>query len=253
MILLIDIGNSNIGLAIANSDSQLIANFRIKTDSTISYDEYYLVIDSLIKDYVINKIAICSVVPRLTTTFIKIAEKYYSLTAFVVNPGVKTGLNIKTQNQSEIGSDLICDLCGLDDLVSPSLVVDLGTANKFLYIKNKSFLGAIITPGVDISIKALVTSTALLPEIDVKVPLFALGTSTTLCMQSGVTFGTAAQIDGLIERIKLEVKESNLKIIVTGGLSSIITPLIMNTCTRDKMLVFKGLLRIFLKNEVTSY
>jgi type III pantothenate kinase len=128
------------------------------------------------------------------------------------------------------------------------LVVDLGTAIKYIYVKHKTILGVIITPGVNISIKALVGNTALLPDIDIEVPKKVLGTHTIACMQSGVTYGVAAQVDGLIERIKEETKE-DFDVILTGGLSEMIAPLCKYPLTRDPDLVLKGLLKIHARNE----
>ncbi len=112
----------------------------------------------------------------------------------------------------------------------------------------KTILGVIITPGVNVSIKALVGQTALLPDIDIEVPKKVLGTNTIHCMQSGVTYGVAAQVDGLIERIKAEVNE-DFKVILTGGLSSLIAPLCSHPLVVDQDIILKGLLKIYNKNE----
>jgi type III pantothenate kinase len=187
-------------------------------------------------------------VPRLTEKLKEIARKFVGIEPLIVGPGVKTGLNIKTDHPREVGADLICDAVGLDDDIDPALIVDLGTAIKYIYVKHKTILGVIITPGVNVSIKALVGQTALLPDIDIEVPKKVLGTNTIHCMQSGVTYGVAAQVDGLIDRIKAEVNE-DFKVILTGGLSRLIAPLCSHPLEVDQDIILKGLLKIYNKNE----
>jgi type III pantothenate kinase len=195
----------------------------------------------------VSAVAISSVVPRITEKLKEICEKFLKIEPLIVGPGIKTGLNVKTDNPREVGADLICAAVAVEDLSNPILVVDLGTAIKYIYIKNKTILGVIITPGVNISIKALVGNTALLPDIDIEVPKKVLGTHTIACMQSGVTYGVASQVDGLIERIGDETKES-FEVVLTGGLSGLIAPLCKHKLSRDPDLVLKGLLKIYSRN-----
>ena len=247
MILLFDVGNTNISIGL--SDGQTIHDtFRLNTEVTKTADEYYIQMKSLFNMIEVTEIAISSVVPRITEKIKEISQKYFKIDPLIIGPGIKTGLNVKTDNPREVGADLICDAVSVEDYQKPMLVVDLGTAIKYIYVKQKTILGVIITPGVSISIKALVGNTALLPDIDIEVPKKVLGTHTIACMQSGVTYGVAAQVDGLIERIRSEVKE-DFEVILTGGLSEMIAPLCHMPLTRDPDLVLKGLLKIFTRNE----
>ncbi|MGI6781979.1 MAG: type III pantothenate kinase [Acholeplasmataceae bacterium] len=107
----------------------------------------------------------------------------------------------------------------------PTVIVDLGTANKYLYVKNKTLLGVIISPGVVVSIKALVGSTALLPHVEIKVPKKVLGNNTVECMQSGVIYGVASEVEGIVHRIQKEI-QSECDVIITGGLAKLISPLV---------------------------
>lgn len=246
MILLCDVGNTNLSFGISDG-KDILDTFRLNTDVSKTADEYWIQMKHLItKD--ITEIAISSVVPRITEKLKDIAHKHFHLEPLVVGPGVKTGLNVKTDHPREVGADLICDAVGVEEFNKPMLIVDLGTAIKYIYVKNKTILGVIITPGVNISIKALVGNTALLPDIDIEIPKKVLGTNTISCMQSGVTYGVAAQVDGLIERISEEVKEP-FDVILTGGLSQTIAPLCKHPLTRDPDLVLKGLLSIFNRNQ----
>lgn len=246
MILLFDVGNTTVSIGISDGNS-ILETYKLNTEIQKTADEYWIQMRSLIPISEITGIAISSVVPRMTEKLKEIAEKHFKKESLIVGPGVKTGLNIKTDHPREVGADLICDAVAVEDDITPTLVVDLGTAIKYIYIKNKTILGVIITPGVSISIKALVGNTALLPDIDIEVPKKVLGTNTIACMQSGVTYGVASQVDGLIERIKDEVKE-DFKVILTGGLSETITPLCKHPLTRDPDLVHKGLLQIYNRN-----
>ncbi|MBU1093650.1 MAG: type III pantothenate kinase [Firmicutes bacterium] len=248
MILLFDVGNTNISIGL--SDGKLVnETFRLNTEVTKTSDEYYIAMKSLIDMKAIHAVAISSVVPRITEKLKDIANRFLNLEPLIVGPGVKTGVNVKTDNPREVGADLICGAVAVEFTTTPVLVVDLGTAIKYIYVKNKTILGVIITPGVSISIKALVGNTALLPDIDIEVPKKVLGTNTIHCMQSGVTYGVASQVDGLIERIREEVKE-DFSVILTGGLSQTIAPLCKHELSRDPNLVLKGLLNIFNRNQI---
>ncbi len=247
MFLLFDIGNTNIFMGISDG-FKIIDTYRLNTEIDKTGDEYYIQMKNLIDFKLVKHVAISSVVPRVTEKLKEISRKFLNIEPLVVGPGVKTGLNIKTDHPREVGADLICDAVGLDDDIDNALIVDLGTAIKYIYVKHKTILGVIITPGVDVSIKALVGNTALLPDIDIEVPKKVLGTNTIHCMQSGATYGVAAQVDGLIERIKKEVKE-DFSIVLTGGLSQMIAPLCSHELTVDSDLILKGLLKIYNKNE----
>lgn len=247
MILLFDVGNTNISIGLSNGQ-KILQTFRLNTEVSKTADEYFIAMRSLFDQTSISEIAISSVVPRITEKLKEISEKYFKIDPLIVGPGVKTGLNIKTDHPREVGADLICDAVSVEDFLKPMLIVDLGTAIKYIYVKHKTILGVIITPGVNISIKALVGNTTLLPDIDIEVPKKVLGTHTIACMQSGVTYGVAAQVDGLIERIKDETKE-DFDVILTGGLSEMIAPLCKYPLTRDPDLVLIGLLKILFRNE----
>ena len=247
MILLFDVGNTNITIGLSDG-VVILDSIRLNTEVQKTADEYWLQIKTFFHQDDIQAIVISSVVPRITEKLKEIASKHFKIEPLIIGPGVKTGLNIKTDNPREVGADLICDAVAVEDSKTPTLVVDLGTAIKYIYVKHKTIKGVIITPGVSISIKALVGQTALLPDIDIEVPKKVLGTNTITCMQSGVTYGVAAQVDGLIDRIQKEVREE-FNVILTGGLSETIAPLVFAPLERDPNLVLKGCLKIYLRNE----
>ena len=246
MFLLFDVGNTNVTIGVSDG-FKITDTYRLNTIVTKTSDEYYIQMKTLIDFTQIKYVAISSVVPRITEKLIEICKRI-NITPLVIGPGVKTGLNIKTDHPREVGADLICDAAGISDHTKPTLIVDLGTAIKYIYVKDKTIKGVIITPGVTVSIKALVGNTALLPDIDIEVPKKVLGTNTVHCMQSGVTYGVASQVDGLIERIHEETKE-DFNVILTGGLSGTIAPLCKHQLERDPDLILKGLFNIYLKNN----
>lgn len=246
MILLFDVGNSNIEMGIANEE--LISSYRFETYPIKTGDEYYIMFKTLLNDVKFSGVIIASVVPKITGELKKMVKKHFNIEPLIMGVGVKTGLIIKTANLKEVGADLVADSVGaFIKYESPTLVVDLGTATKFLYVKNKSLLGVIIAPGVVTSLKALSDNTALLPHVEISAPKNVLGNNTVECMQSGVTYGVAAQVDGLIKRIRKEVNE-DFNIIATGGLASTIIPLCDEKFIIDESLIMDALIYIYNKN-----
>ena len=145
---------------------------------------------------------------------LKVFIKFYGKNPLILGPGVKTGVQLKVDDPKTVGADIICDCAGVKGLADEAIVVDLGTATKYIYVKNQVFYGVSIAPGVSVSMKALVNSAALLPSVELVCPKKVIGTSTVNCIQSGVIYGAAAQVDGMIDRIKEEIGNPN--IILTG-------------------------------------
>ena len=165
-------------------------------------------------------------------------------------PGIKTGIGILCDSPSSVGADLICSCVAANALYSaPSLIIDIGTATKMI-VTNKSgaFIGVSIIPGVMMGLNALADGTAQLPKISLEAPATVIGKNTVDCMKSGVIFGNASMIDGMISRINREVGEE-LPVIVTGGYADAIAPHCEHKMTLDKNLVLKGLNIIYHKNK----
>lgn len=246
MLVLFDVGNTNIHISKVTHDV-ITEQYRIQTNPNLTPDELYVKLSSYLGDQTVTACAISSVVPRLTTILQLLSKTYFKCDPLILKAGVKTGLKIKTDHPQEVGADLICAAVEvMND--THQVIVDLGTAIKYIYVHNYTMKGVIITPGIDISMKALVGGTALLPDIHIDVPKKVLGTNTIECMQSGVTYGIASQIEGLIDRIEKEIGHT-VNVILTGGISPLISPLIMRPHTLDDHVVLKGLLKIYQKNE----
>ena len=246
MLLLFDVGNTNICITTYENDYLSESITRVTTLANRSCDEYYLILREMISLDKVSDVMISSVVPDVTLILKEMCIKHLNVNPHILGPGVKTGIKIIADNPREVGADLICDVAGV--LEDEALVIDLGTAIKYIYVKNKTLKGVVISPGVVVSLKALSSNAALLPEIEIKTPNKVLGNNTISCMQSGVTYGVASQVDGMIDRIKEEVKNPNLKVIATGGLANMIIPLTKNEIEIDDLLTLRGLLEVYRRN-----
>jgi type III pantothenate kinase len=246
VILLFDVGNTNIKIGLAN-DNKIEQVFRINSVSNMTPDLYAVRLNQLFDPKIVTGVIIASVVPEITISLKILSKRIYNIDPIVLGPGIKTGINIRTDHPQEVGADIICGAAALTD-PSPTIIIDLGTANKYLYVENKKLLGVVISPGVVISIKALVGSTALLPHIEITVPEKVLGTNTVECMQSGVIHGTASEVEGIIDRIQKEINQE-AKVIITGGLGKVISPLVNKKMEIRPNLVLEGLLNIYYLNK----
>lgn len=254
MILTIDIGNTNIVLG-GFDDEKLRFISRISTNAKKTDAEYATKLKSILSLYGVDNsevsgAAISSVVPILTQTMANAIKIVFKVKAIIVGPGIKTGINLLADNPAQVGADLICACVAAAKLYTPPvLIIDMGTATKFMLVdESKSFTGVSIMPGVEISLKALTGGAAQLPQISLVPPKKLLGTNTIDCMRSGIIYGNAAMLDGMIDRIGDEVK-SELTIVATGGLSRSIIPYCRHDVILDDDLILKGLLIIYNKNK----
>lgn len=247
MLLLIDVGNTTINIALTK-DYVILNTFKVNTDLVKTTDEYYFTLRNLINFDEINDVFIASVVPQITQILQVLFRKFTKLVPLILETGIKTGVNVLTDNPKEVGADIIATAAAVISKTENTLIIDLGTATKYIYVEKNQIKGVIIYPGLKVSLNALVKSTALLPEIEVAVPKKVLGNNTIDAMQSGVTYGSAVQVDGLIELIRAEVKQ-DFKIVTTGGYSSVIISMVKNPNTNRRNLIFEGMLNIFKLNE----
>ncbi|MDE7264307.1 MAG: type III pantothenate kinase [Anaeroplasmataceae bacterium] len=248
MILLVDIGNTNIVLGFAEG-KKIMDTYRLKTSFNRTADEYYVLLKPILDQCKIEDVIISSVVPVITSALKKAFVKYYKKQPLILGPGIKTGVQLKVDDPKTVGADIICDVAGIKGVADEAIIIDLGTATKYIYTKNQTFYGVSISPGVSVSMKALVNNAALLPSVELICPKKVIGTSTVNCIQSGVIYGAAAQVDGMIERIKEEVGCANALVFATGGLSSLIVPLCKNEIVLLKNLTLEGLLKIYELNQ----
>lgn len=253
MTLTIDIGNTNIVLGCFDGDAILFRE-RISTNHTATDLEYAVSIKTALEMYRLNPenitgAIVSSVVPSVTNTFRRAIEKLCGVKPLVVGPGIKTGLSIRIDNPAQLGSDLVVDaVAGIHEYPVPQIIIDMGTATTFSVIdKNSNYLGGVITTGMAVSADALVSRTSQLPRIAFEVPKKVIGSNTVDCIKSGIMYGNAAIIDGMVSRIEAELGEK-CTVIATGGLSALVAPLCKTRLILDDDLLLKGLMLIYRKN-----
>lgn len=254
MILAIDIGNSHIVLGCIEDD-RILFEARMATDRIKTSDQYCAELKSLLDLYQVDlkKIdgtIISSVVPPVLNAITESVRKLAGKRCMVVGPGLKTGLNVRIDNPAEVGSDLVvAAVAAMQEYGTPLIIIDMGTATTFSVVdKNKAYLGGAICPGVMISLDALTSRTSQLPGISLNMPKRVIGRNTVDCMQSGLLYGAAAMLDGMIERTEAELG-CETKVIATGGLSKFIQPLCRREIIYDEDLLLKGLNIIYKLNK----
>ncbi|HOD34389.1 MAG TPA: type III pantothenate kinase [Syntrophales bacterium] len=254
MLLVIDVGNTNTVVGVFDGD-KLVQNWRIRTVANHTVDEYGMLIYSLYKSSKIsaksiNDIIISCVVPPMLNILEPLCEKYFHLKPLIVEPGIKTGMPIQYDNPREVGADRIVNaVAAFDKYKTDLIIVDFGTATTFDYVSPKGeYMGGCIAPGIVISSEALFEKASKLPRVEIKRPKTLIAKDTISSMQAGIFFGYAGLVDGIVERMKAEVK-SNPKVIATGGLAGVIAPETSNIDIVDENLTLEGLRIIHLKNK----
>ena len=254
MILAFDIGNTNIVLGGLEGEKTLFLS-RISTSLDKTEAEYTVLIKELLEIYQVDlkKVEgsiISSVVPPLISIMKNVTLILTGKEAMVVGPGMKTGLNIAVGDPKELGADLVvAAVAALDKYPKPQIIMDLGTATTFSVIDREGFFrGVIIYPGVMVSFDALTARTAQLPRISFDEPKQVIGTNSVDSMQSGLIYGNAAMVDGLIDRIEEELGDT-CTVVSTGGLSPKIIPHCRHKVVNDDNLLLDGLRILYEKNR----
>ena len=255
MLLAIDIGNSNIILSVFDGEEK-VSFARLRTDPLKTTEEYAVMIRELlslgnVSHTHIDGCVISSVVPALQTTLRRAVHMLCGIRVITVGPGLKTGLNIAIDNPAQLGSDMVAvSVAALEKYPGESIVIDLGTATTISAVRaGGEFLGCSILPGVRISLEALTARTAQLPAIDLTVePKAVIGKNTVDSMTSGILYGNAAMVDGMVDRYR-EVMGGDPTVIATGGLSSSIVRCCRNEIIHDPDLLIDGLRILYEKNK----
>lgn len=250
MLVVIDIGNTNITMGLFEQD-QIIGNYRLTTKLERTSDEYgFMLLSFLNASHIsqeeIEDIIIASVVPKIMYSFTNSIKKYFNKEPIIIGPGIKTGISIRIDSPKSLGADRLVDVAGAYYIYGgPCLVIDFGTATTFDVVSDKGeFLGGATAPGIGISTSALSSQAAKLPEVEIKKPKHAIAKNTVDSMQAGIVYGYIGLTEHLIRVIKKEYKEP-LKVISTGGLGRIIFNETKLIDVYDPDLTFKGLKIIY--------
>lgn len=254
MILAIDIGNTNIVIGCIDENKTYFVE-RLRTDASKTALEYALDLKNVLELYGITRedlrgSIVASVVPPVSTTIRQAMEKVTGRKPLMVGPGVRTGLNIKVDNPASVGADLIvAAVAAVRDYPAPLIIIDMGTATTMTVVdRNGNYIGGVIIPGLQVSLDSLVNRAAQLTKISLEVPPHVIGRNTLNCMQSGSLYGTAAMIDGMIDRMEAELGEP-ATVVATGGLARFVMPLCNHEIQMDDGLLLKGLWIIYQKNQ----
>ena len=247
MNVVIDIGNTTIAIGLSSDGESLNQVYRLNTEKNKSYDEYSMLLRNFIPTC--SKAIISSVVPELNSVFRDFFEHQFEVTPLFLGQGVKTGIKIMSDNPKEVGADLIGNTVAATNIYNKTcLIIDLGTATTFTYVENKTLKGVIISTGLTTSKNALISKASLLPQIELTPPKKLLGTNSADCIKSGLLYGHASMIDGMIVRVKKDLKNEDLTVVLTGGHSKIVYPLVTEKMIHDETLILKGILILLKKN-----
>ena len=254
MLLVIDVGNSNIVFGVYDGE-KLIRSWRLSTDKSRTSDEYAALLHTLFGrsglDFTsVNAAIISSVVPQLTGVMEAISHDIFNLTPLVVGSDIKTGMLIHYDNPREVGADRIVNaVAGYEKHRCPLVIVDFGTATTFDYVNGKGeYCGGAIAPGIAISLEALFQRASKLPRVDIVKPPNVIAKNTVNSMQAGIFYGYVCLVDGIVEHIRAECHEK-FRVIATGGLASLIAPESKAIDEVDEFLTLDGLRILYEMNR----
>jgi type III pantothenate kinase len=255
MLLAIDIGNTNTVLGVFEGD-KLERSWRIKTDARSTADELALTFRGLLTDHEITGTAACSTVPAALRELRTMLAAYYpDVPTVLVEPGIRTGVSLQYENPKEVGADRIVNTLAAHHLVEgkPAIVVDFGTTTNFDVVNERGdFLGGALAPGIEISLDALAARAAQLRKVELVAPTRGpIGKSTVEALQSGVVYGFAGQVDGLVRRLSIALHPqdtSAVQVIATGGLATLVIEHCETVTRYEPDLTLVGLRLIYERN-----
>jgi type III pantothenate kinase len=261
MLLTIDVGNTNTVLGLFEGD-QVVEHWRIATDPQRTADEIVVVLQGLLaqsavyKDPDISGIALCSTVPSVLHEMRKMCRRYYpDIPALIVEPGVRTGVSVRTDNPKEVGSDRIMNAVAAVHLYGgPAVIVDFGTSTNFDAVSERGeFVGGALAPGIEISVDALSRRAAQLLKVELARPSRVIGKTTVEALQSGIIFGFAGQVEGIVTRMTAELAPADpdsVTVIATGGLAPLVIDEVKVIDAYEPWLTLIGLRLIFERNTL---
>jgi len=258
VLLAVNVGNTNTVLGVFQG-TELKWHWRMSTDPERTADELAVIFGGLLEQQElsfsrqITGVVLSSVVPMSTSALRDMVDRYFNFPPIVVEPGTRTGISILTDNPREVGSDRIVNaLAAFARYGGPCIVIDFGTATTYDVVSAKGeFLGGAIAPGVQVSNVGLSSATARLPVVELHPPRSAIGKNTVEAIQSALIYGTAAETDGIVERLKAELS-GEAKVVATGGLASVVIAHCRSVDVYDEWLTLEGLRLVFERNAGAS-
>lgn len=257
MILAIDMGNTNIVIGGIDSEKTYFEE-RVTTNHQKTGLEYAINIKNILEIHGVDisqveGAIISSVVPPLNAAISSAVKKIFGFRPLLVGAGMKTGLNIIMDNPKSVGSDMIVDaVAAIREYPCPIVIIDMGTATTMSVVDHSgNYIGGVILPGLKVSLESLSNRAAQLPHISLNIPDKVISKNTIDCMRSGIMYGSAGMLDGILDRMEDELGEKPT-IIATGGLSRFVTPLCRHDIIYDESLLLKGLLILYEKNQGTD-
>jgi type III pantothenate kinase len=251
VLLCVDIGNTNTVLATFDGE-KLVHSWRVRTEARSTADELGLLFRGLLAgdNVAVTGVCACSTVPSALRSLRTMLDRYYpSVPSVIVEPGVKTGVQLAIDNPKEVGSDRVVNTLAAFTLYGgPSIVVDFGTTTNFDVISARGeFLGGAFAPGIEISFDALATRAAQLRRVEATRPRSVIGKNTVECLQAGLVFGSAGQVDRIVERMAEELGELRA-VIATGGLAPVVLDECRTITHHEPMITLIGLRMVYEKN-----
>jgi type III pantothenate kinase len=258
MLLAVDVGNTEIVLGVFRG-MELADTWRLSTMPERTSDELALLFAGSLEragisfDRDLTGAVLASVVPAVSSSFREMAERSFAFAPIIVGPGTKTGVPVLTDNPREVGADRVVNtLAAFTRFGGPSIVVDFGTSTNFDVVSDKGeFLGGVIAPGLQISAQSLFAKAARLTRVELVAPRSAVGKSTVEAIQSGLIFGTAGEVDAIVERIRAELG-GVATVVATGGLAPVIVPHSRTIEHHEPWLTLEGLRLVFDRNVVPA-
>jgi type III pantothenate kinase len=255
MLLAVDVGNTNIVFGLFEEET-LLHQFRVESARARTADEYAVQLRAMLAMHgiavqAVHAAIVACVVPSLTEPMLQVVRQAFGREALVVGPGIRTGMAILIDNPREVGADRIADaVAGFDKAKGGVIVVDFGTSTNFDVVTPKGeYLGGVLAPGLQISAEALFARAAKLPRVEIAKPPRVVGRNTVHAMQSGIVYGYASLVDGLVDRLLAEVGYP-CAIIATGGLAPLIAPLSRTIGEVDEVLTLVGLRILYDRNRL---
>lgn len=256
MLLAVDVGNTTISVGLMDENKELKFAGSLDTDTRKTADQISMDLANLFSYYGysisdVTGVIMCSVVPSINLMMERALTRILGKPPMIVGPGVKTGLNIRLTYQTLIGGDIVADaVAALDKFQPPIITIDMGTATAIGVISDgRTYEGGLLFPGVQVSLEALSQRAALLPDIALQHPKGLIGKNTEEYMRSGIVYGNAGMLDGIIDRLKAEFPEKNVTVVATGGSAPLILRYCRNEIIYDKNLLMEGLWSIYHRNK----